>query len=192
MDFDFLGLDLARPEVLLPFVVGVGVVLSIGVVAWLIRAAYRGAMRRTIRTMLQAKEGVKALIGGIVESRNRIVAASAVQARERFIEDIHSPERLGFIDLDSRARIIVDELDSMAMPKSLIPIAEALADIAFLIERNVDAVHGGKGVEALAALEAIDVERLTGAMATVEERLEQLAVLYGITEVAVYKGGLYV
>ncbi len=192
MDITLLGLDFGRPEVVVPFVIGVGAVISLGVVAWVIRALYRSSVRRSIRGLVQSKEAVKALLGGITESRLRLMSPTAADKRIAFANDMDSTERMGFADLNSRARILVDELDAMPVPKRVMPIAEALGDIAFLAERAVDTVYGTKGDAAIEALQSIDVERLTNAMETVEERLEQLAVFYGITEITVYKGGLYV
>lgn len=192
MDITLLGLDFGRPEVVVPFVVGVGAVISLGIVAWVIRVLYRSSVRRSIRNLVQSKEAVKALVGGIAESRSRLMSPQADDKRIAFANDMNSIERLGFADLNSRARILVDELDAMPIPKRVMPIAEALGDIAFLAERAVDTVYGTKGNDAIDTLNAIDVERLTTAMETVEERLEQLAVFYGITEITVYKGGLYV
>ena len=166
--------NILSPQVWVPFAVGFGAVLIIVIVALLVRGSYRKSTRRVIERMIQEKEAIRALVGGVTEARRR-------------------GDATGLIDLKTRAEIIVDELDLMPAPKKLIPLVEALADIAFLIEDELRTINEQATPQlSLAMLAALDTNHLGELLLSAEERLDQYALLYGIAEVAVYKGGLYV
>lgn len=181
-----------RPDVVIPLVLAAAAVLGAGALAFVVRSSYRASVRRVLRELIQQKEGVKALVGGVTEARSRLLRADAQDRRVQFVFDPTSPERAPFVDLADRAQQLVDALDSLAVPKKLVKLAEGLADIAFVVERDLTSMLGTEGNPALEQLERLDTARLTEAIGTVEEQMDIVAVKYGVREVAVYQGGLYV
>lgn len=183
---------LPRPDVTVPLIIAIGAVLVLGLVVYLARMSYRGSVRRALRSLIQLKEGVKALVGGVTEARSRLLRAESAERRREFVFVPTSPERAPFVDLTDRARQLVDELDALAMPKRLVKLAEGLADIAYIVERDVISMLAADGNSALEQLERLDTRRLAEAIGVAEEQLDIVAIKYGIKEVGVYKGGLYV
>lgn len=181
-----------RPDVVIPFVLAAAAVLGLGALAFVVRSSYRASVRRVLRDLIQQKEGVKALVGGVTEARSRLLRADAHDRRVQFVFDPTSSERAPFVDLADRAHQLVDALDSLAVPKKLVKLTEGLADIAFVVERDLTSMLGTEGNPTLEHLERFDTQRLTEALETVEEQMDIVAVKYGVREVAVYQGGLYV
>ncbi len=96
------------------------------------------------------------------------------------------------MEVASRSALLADEIDATAFPKSLLPAATALGDVAYLIVRESAKVQAGmKGDSALEALGSIDLEAVEtyyrAALVAVEDACESC----GLQDANVYGGGLY-
>lgn len=185
--------DILTPQVVIPFVVGFGTVVIGAAVLLLIRGSYRKSVSRALSAIMQEKEATKALLSGLVEMQYRLSDDTGVARRAEFIANKETTDRAALGDLKTRAEIIVDELDAIPAPKRLVPLAERVADIAYLAEEGLGrALDSKSGEEAYASFLDIEGSQLMHQLEAAERDLNDLAVYYGITEVAIYKGGLYV
>jgi hypothetical protein len=110
-----------------------------------------------------------------------------------FADDPDSQERKMLHEVRIRAQILRDELDTMSLPKRLVPAAEALGDAAYIVSKEAAKIRDNDtGSVVLSELGTID-------LGTVAEVFERAASAVSLTcqvcdveeDAAVYGGGLY-
>lgn len=157
-----------------------------GVLAW------RAAERRYLLRLISRREGVLAVRQALESAVTRLSEGSD-ERLGLFAWDIESLDRRVLAEVASRARALADELDMMALPKRLIPAANALSDAAYVVAREAGKVPndmtGDQALEMLGSIDLDDVSRVFEA-ATVE--VASMCRSCGVDEdAAVYGGGLY-
>ena len=109
-----------------------------------------------------------------------------------FAEDATSTDRHALQEVSSQASILSAELDEMPLSKRLVPVAEALADAAYVIAREAGRVGGDVvGDGALEALASVDLGSVVEMVSAARERVEAVCDACGLDDAAVYGGGLY-
>ena len=91
------------------------------------------------------------------------LAQGSDETLNHFAEDPDSIERRALHEVTSRAQILADELDSMPLPKRLIPAAEALGDAAYPSrEKRVKSTMTRSATRRFEALGSIDLTAIAG------------------------------
>ncbi len=121
------------------------------------------------------------------------LAQGSDEALSHFAEDPEAIERRTLHEVASRARMLADELDSMPLPKKLVPAADALGDAAYAIAVEAGKVHDDQvGDAAFDALGSIDLTAIAGRYAAATQEVQRACEVCGLEEdAAVYGGGLY-
>lgn len=171
---------------------GTGAVLlfaALGVMGFL---SYRALERRYLVRLISRREAVFAVRQALEEAVVRLAEGSDEQL-SLFADDPDSQERKMLHEVRIRAQILKDELDTMSLPKRLVPAAEALGDAAFIVNRESAKIRDNdSGPVVLSELGTID-------LGTVAEVFERAAAAVALTcqvldveeDAAVYGGGLY-
>jgi hypothetical protein len=153
---------------------------------------WKSLERRYLLRLISRREAVYAVRQALEDAVVRLAEGSDEQL-ELFAEDTDSQERKMLLEVRVRAQILRDELDSMSLPKRLVPAAEALADAAYIVAAEAGKIRDtDRGTVVLAELGTID-------LGTVAEVFERAASAVSLTcqvcevdeDAAVYGGGLY-
>lgn len=156
-----------------------------GVLAW------RAAERRYALRLVRSREGVDFVRQALADSLVRLAEGSD-QELANFANDADSMERRALHEVESRARLLAEELDSTALPKSLAPAADALGDAAYLIAAEAGRVRDDDtGEAALVALGSIDLQAVETYYRAAIAAVEDVCEVCGLDDAAVYGGGLY-
>ncbi len=151
---------------------------------------WRAYERQQLLRLIGRLEAVEAVAQALVDSIGR-VSEMPDDELEAFTDDVDAPERRVLAEVKGRAHIIYDELDHMPLPGRLIPIAEAIADAAFVVAREAGCIDDAVDGEALDKLAQIDLEAVTGYSARARTTLGAMCAVCGLEDTAVYGGGLY-
>lgn len=170
----------------------------IGLVILLIAAAVVGAYfgwkaytRRALLRLLARAEAVQAATGALTVTVERMATASDEEL-EVFATDATSIERRALAEIASRSAILVDELDRTPMPRKFVPLAEALADAAYVVHDQSSKVQDeDRGDLALDALASLDLGIVRAYTEKARILLKGACDVCGLDETAVYGGGLY-
>jgi len=169
----------------------VGVVLLVGATAAAIWFGWRSYERRQLLRLIGRLEALEAAAQALVDAMGRL-SESADDELEAFAADSGSPERRVLVEVGSRAHMLHDELDHMPLPRRLVPVAEGIADAAFVVAREAGCVTDADvGDTALEKLSRIDLAAVIGYTAQARTRLGAMCAVCGLQETAVYGGGLY-
>lgn len=169
-----------------------GSVLLLGALGVMGYLGWRALERRYLIRLISRREAVYAVRQAMEDAVIRLAEGSDEQL-SAFADDPNSPERKMLHEVRIRAQILRDELDTMSLPKRLVPAAEALADAAFVVSREAAKIKDEeRGTAVLAELGTID-------LGTVAEVFERAASAVALTcqvcdveeDAAVYGGGLY-
>lgn len=164
-------------------IVGAGV--GVGVFAW------RSYRRRTLLRLVGRLEGVEAAGQGLIDVVSHLSEADDA-VLEAFAEDPDSVDRHALEDVRLRAALITEELDHMPLPASLVAVAEALADAAFVTAREAGRVGAQvRGVTALDRLGDIDLATSRAYIGQARTRVLYACQACGLEDTAIYGGGLY-
>ena len=131
---------------------------------------WRALERRYLLRLISRREAVYATRLALEDTLSRLAEGSDDQLHH-FARDVDSLERRALQEVWTRARYLSDELDTMPLPKRLVPAAGMLADAAFAVSHEAGKVHDDDYDDlALDALGSIDLS----AIATIFEaaRLE--------------------
>lgn len=172
-------------------VIAGGVLLVVGAAVALVIVGRRAYTRRAMLRLLVSAEAIEAAESALVDTFERLAAGSDADL-EVFAEEPQSAERRALGEVVARARMLTDELDRTALPRSLVPVAEALADAAHVVGEQAGCVTDEMvGPDALEALGGIDLARVK--IYTKKARALTLGAcdVCGLDETAVYGGGLY-
>jgi hypothetical protein len=170
----------------------VGALLLLGACALAGYLGWKAAERRYLLRLISRRAAVHAVRLALEEAVIRLAAGSDEQL-EIFADDPDSQERRMLHEVRARAQILRDELDTMSLPKRLIPAAEALADAAYVVAKEAGKIRDeDRGAAVLSELGTID-------LGTVAEVFERAASAVSLTcqvldvdeDAAVYGGGLY-
>lgn len=172
-------------------IIGVGVALLIGAgvaAFWFGRKEMR---RRALLRLVVRAEAVEAAQQALEESIRRLAIAGDTEL-EQFADDPESVERRTMGEVASRARLLTDELDRMAVPKPLIHVADSLADAAFLIAKESERVSDADvGPAAFDKLASIDLKLARKYAERARLRVIEACDVCDLEDTAVYGGGLY-
>ena len=174
------------------FVVGAGSLLFVAAGVFGGLYALRVAERRYLLMLISRREAVFAVRQALESAVSRLAQGSDDRL-ELFSSDPESPDRRVLREIESRAHVLEDELDAVALPKRLIPAAEALADAAFVVAREAGKVRSETiDDSALEALGSIDLSAVARAFEKATTAIADTCELCGMDEdAAVYGGGLY-
>jgi len=169
----------------------VGLVLLIGAVAAAVWLGWRAYERRQLLRLIGRLESLEAVSQALVEAIGRL-SRFADDELEAFAADTDAPERRVLAEVRSRAQLLQDELDHMPLPRRLTPVAEALADAAFVVAREAGLITDDDvGEQALDRLASLDLSAVDAYTAQARTRLAAMCAVCGLEETAVYGGGLY-
>jgi hypothetical protein len=153
---------------------------------------WRGLERRYLLRLVSRREAIDAVRQALDDVVLHLAQGSD-ETLNHFAQDPDALERRTLHEVTSRAQILADELDSMALPKKLIPAAEILGDAAYAIALEAGKVHDGLiGDAALDALGSVDLTGIAGTYAAATREVQRACEVCGLEEdAAVYGGGLY-
>lgn len=156
-----------------------------GVLAW------RAYVRRVLLRLLAKMEGVEAAAQGLIDTMARLAEADDEELAH-FSTDPESTERHALHEVEGKARMLAEEVDTMPLPRSLVSIAEWVGDAAWLTAGEAGKVAGEHvGTEALDDLTTIDLESVRAYTSQARIKLITACEEHGLSETAVYGGGLY-
>jgi hypothetical protein len=168
-----------------------GVVAVAAVAVALTVLAMRSAEERYALRLVRGREGVDFARQALGDSLSRLAEGSEAELRA-FADHPDSLERRALHEVASRARFIADELDTTALPASLIPAAESLADAAYLISKEAGRVQDDDlGEAALEHLGSIDLDAVETYYRAAIAAVARVCESCGIDDSMVYGGGLY-
>lgn len=168
-----------------------GALLVVGAAVALVIVGRRAYTRRAMLRLLVSAEAIEAAETALVDTFERLAGGSDADL-EVFADEPQSAERSALGEVVSRARMLADELDRIALPRTLIPVAEALADAAHVVGEQAGLVTGEMvGPEALEALGRIDLAHVRAYTRKARSLTLGACEVCGLDETAVYGGGLY-
>lgn len=171
--------------------IGVGAVLLLGALIAAMWLATKAVRRRALLKLVVRAEAVDAAEKALEETVKRLAVAGDTEL-ERFADDPDSVERRTMSEVAGRAGLLTDELDRMAVPKSLVPVANSLADAAYLIAREAERVKDEHiGPSAFDRLATIDLQMARSYAGKARLRVMEACEVCGLQDTAVYGGGLY-
>ena len=175
----------------LPYIaIGAAALVLIAVTVVLARLAWRRQVRRFIVTLTGHRENIASALK-TAESVLTSLAASDVDSVLAFAA-AESEDRRALREIAERMRMEMGELDGMALPKKLWPLADQLGRTAGLLAEETGRVGDGVGESVLDGLLAIDLAGVGAALAEAGGECERMAAAYKLTDSAVYGGGLYI
>jgi len=169
----------------------VGIALLLAATAAAVWFGWRAYERRLLLRLVGRLEALEATAQALVDAIGRLSEAPDDEL-EAFAADTGAAERRVLAEVRSRAHILHEELDHMPLPSRLVPVAEAMADAAFVVAREAGCIADtDSGEEALEKLSSIDLGVVIGYTAQARTKLAALCAVCGLQETAVYGGGLY-
>ncbi len=171
--------------------IGAGGVLLLGAIGVAAYFGWKAAERRYLLRIVSRREGVDVARQALEDTVVRLAEGSD-ESLHHFAEDPDGVERRTLHEVALRARILTDELDTMALPKKLVPAAAYLGDAAWVIAREASKVDDDlTGDAAFEALGSIDLGQIASVHEAAVREVERVCEDLGLEEVAVYGGGLY-
>lgn len=171
--------------------IGVGGVLLLAALGAAGYLGWRALERRYLLQLVSRREAVDATRQALEDSLLRLAGGTDAQLHV-FADDPDSIERRALHEVASRARILADELDTMTLPKPLVPAADALGDAAWIVGREAGRVNDDLlGDAALEALGEIDLTEIADVNRRALEVVTHVCAECGFEDEAVYGGGLY-
>lgn len=173
-------------------VLGVAVAAFIAAIVAIAAGIWRRAVRGYLRQLIARREEARAIRRALDELIGGLQRGSDEQ-RSAFADDSEAVERYSLADLSERAHALSDELNAMALPKRVIPAAEALADACEIVSEEANrARQGSIGDESLEALASTDLDRVSRAFSFADAQIAALSAEYGVNEQDVQVKGLYI
>jgi uncharacterized membrane protein YhiD involved in acid resistance len=172
--------------------IGAGSVLLIAAAAVGSVLGWRAMERRYLLRLVSRREAIDAVRQALDDVVMRLAEGSD-ETLSHFAEDPDAMERRTLHEVTSRAQMLADELDSMPLPKRLVPAADILGDAAYAIAREAGKVHDEQfGDAAFEALGSIDLTTIAGTYEAATLGVQHACEVCGLEEdAAVYGGGLY-
>ncbi len=179
------------PEVRSVVVLG-GVLVAALLLTWLGRRIWVRRARRSLIALYSRAEAVRTGLESLGGVAARLAEADE-EEWESFARDAGSEERRALGEIVTRMRTARADMETLPLPRSVWEIAERLEDVAESIADQAAAVDAAEDEAAL--LDAVGILDLVGLKARYEEaseRLHERMRAYGVEDVAVYGGGLYI
>lgn len=152
---------------------------------------WKAFIRKRLLRLVVRTEAIEAAGQALMETVARLAEGDDADLAE-FAADPESSERRALHEVSTRAHLIAYELDRMSLPRSLVPVTEALADAAVVIDVEAAKVNDAHiGGPALDALAGVDLARVGAYMTSGRNRLNEECTTHGLDDMAVYGGGLY-
>lgn len=171
--------------------IGVGVLLLIAAGAAAAWFGWKSFERRSLMRIVTRTEAVETAAQALVDVFTRLSEASD-EALEEFARDPETSERRALYEVALKADMVSDELDRMRLPRSLVAVAEAVADAAHLIAHESRVVgESDIGDDALAKLSLMELELVQAYTSQARRRVHESCTECGLEETNVYGGGLY-
>lgn len=169
----------------------VGILLIAGIVVGSI-FLWRRQVRKSLIGLVGRREAVRAAYRGLESVFSALAEESPEQISE-FATVSTSVHRRSLEELAIRMAMQVEELQSLALPKTAWHCADLLmAASATLRDEVVKINHASSPEAVLEGVGKIDVPAIRLAMATAGEELDRLLKENRIEDSAVYGGGLYI
>ncbi len=169
-----------------------GVVLVAVAAFFLVRALWIRETKRRLVRVVSRREEVLAARRALEEVVVHLLKLDDEEF-EHFAKHPESVDRKALTEVVRRTDIVAEELDTMALPRSLWPAAEALADAAYVVSEEAGRVgEDSEPDEVFEALAAIDLARLTDVFEIADSQVAEACERYELDEAAVYGGGLYI
>ena len=157
-----------------------------------VRLLWLRATRAALVALVGRREAIHAARRSL-EDVVRHLAEKDDEALEGFATDPEHEDRRSLTEVASRMHLFVDELDTKALPSSLVGVAEGLADAAFVISEEAGRVgETTDSLEVFESLVAIDLARVGSVVDAADLRVKAACERYHLDEAAVYGGGLYI
>jgi hypothetical protein len=176
----------------LPYVI-LGVTLVAIIVGGVVvgRLLWRRQVRRYIVSLLGRREAIEAAMRTLEGVVQRLSAASDDEMIA-FAIDSDSPERQATAETADQMRIQSDELRDVALPKALWVVADRLCDASKALTDQSAGVGEQTGTAVLDALGSVDLTSVKRLLSEATEELERVSAEYGLGDLSVYGGGLYI
>lgn len=173
--------------------IAAGIILIAGIGGFLAyRFGFRRVVRRHIVGMIARRENLEASRRALQTVVEHLAGADDDTLVE-FMQDPGSVDRRTFHEVEQRMGMMRDELDHMRLPARVIPLAEQMADSAYLIARESGRISDDMAPdEVLEAVGSIDLAGISAHLDETKRVLEAACGEYDIQETAVYGGGLYI
>lgn len=156
------------------------------------RALWLRVTRSALVSLVSRREAVDAARKTLEDVMRHLVDTDD-DALEDFIADPDHEDRRALTEVASRMRILVEELDTKPLASSLVPVAEGLADAAFVIMEEAGRVgESTDAIEVLDSISDVDLSRVNSVFQKADERVKAACERYHLDEAAVYGGGLYI
>lgn len=172
--------------------VGAGSVLVLVAIVFGGLYGWRAVERRYLLRLISRREAVYAVRQALEDTISRLAEGSDEQLHH-FANDPDSLERRTLHEVWIRARYLSDELDTMPLPKRLVPSAALLSDAAYVVSRESGKIHDEDQDDlALEALGSIDLSAVAAVFDAARQAVAAACETCAIDEDAtVYGGGLY-
>ena len=163
---------------------GVTAAVVAGISAW--NRAVRNYFLRLMSRREEARNIRRAFEGLVTQVR------SIEEQKTAFADDAEAVERRSLAELRDRSHQLAQELNTVALPKRLWSVAEALADACDILGEEAGRVGDEvTGDAALEALDAIDLARVGSAFAYSDLRFAETSEDVGVEDSETFAGGLY-
>lgn len=174
-----------------PYAIIAGISIALAALTVVLaRLAWRGQVRRYLMGLLGRREAIGAALK-TADVALRTIAGGTVDDVLAFSED-GSEERRAFAEIGERMRIETAELADLALPKKLWPLADSLQAAAGCLAEQVGGVGDSAGEAVLDALLTLDLAPARTALQEADQHIAAASAAYGLTDPAVYGGGLYI
>lgn len=169
----------------------VGLLLIAGIIIGSI-VLWRRQLSRSLIGLVGKRESVRASYRAL-ESVFAALSSETPEGITAFAVDPTSEHRKALEELQSRMAILVEELQSVALPKAFWRCADLLLTAAAKLRDEVGKINTAPTPDAvLAGVRVIDVPGIQAAIAAAGEELDDLLRENRIEDPAVYGGGLYI
>ncbi|GAB4274073.1 MAG: hypothetical protein Kow0056_01920 [Coriobacteriia bacterium] len=160
--------------------------------ALLFRYLWLRSTRRSLVALTARMEGMRLTESSLIEMLGALAESPLVEW-ERFVTDPGCDERRALAEVRHRMDTIAHDLSSMTVPRVLCELADEMQATAEMFSDEVALIAEADDVSAvLLALERLDLNKAHGRIEALTARLNALKQEFGVTDDAVYGGGLYI
>lgn len=176
--------------------IGAIIAIAVGVLLLALAAVaavygWRAYERRLLLRIVGRTEALEAALAALIDVVTRL-ASSSDEELAHFADEPDSGERRVLHDIALKTTIIRDELDHMPLPRSLVGLAEFVADAAYIVGREAGRVEDDQqGDDALDRLAGMDLPMAKEYVLGARRMLIDVCTAHGLDDMAVYGGGLY-
>lgn len=153
---------------------------------------WRAQVRRYVVRLVGRSESLLSGYRSLREVAGRLADATDEELLA-FAIDVGQLDRKALVELAKQQAMTQEDLETMALPKKLWPVAEALAGAARLLAREAGRVgEDADADEVLEGLASIELAEAGEVLRQAVERLHAVCEDLGVEDRAVYGGGLYI